>query len=280
VQILFAVLALGGIGAFFGLLLGLAARFFAVDTDPRIEAVREALPGANCGACAYAGCNKYAEAVVAGDAPVNGCIPGGDMTASAIAAIMGQEAGTVEPKVAYVFCRGDHRHARDLFIYHGILDCDYAQQYHGGFKACPDGCLGLGNCVRACPFEALSMGPEGLPQVDEDRCSGCGLCVEACPREIIRLLPKGDHGHLVWCNSQQRGKTVSRACEVGCTGCRACVRACPQEAISMDGYLAVIDLEKCDDCGLCVEKCRFGSIHPRREAAAGSAARPEEAASA
>ena len=278
-QILFAVIALGGVGAFFGILLGLAARFFAVPTDPRMEAVREALPGANCGVCAYAGCNQYAEAIVKGAAPLDGCIPGGAMTAEALAVIMGEEVDAVEPMVAEVFCRGDRSRARDLFIYHGIEDCDYAQQYHGGFKACPDGCLGLGSCVRVCPFEALFMGPQGLPEVDQQACTGCGLCVEACPRDIIRLIPKGDQGHLVWCNSQQRGRTVSRACEVGCTGCRACVRACPQEAITMDGYLAVIDLQKCDDCGTCVEKCRFGSILPRSEPHS-PAAPQSEAASA
>ncbi len=268
-QILYAVLTLGGVGIFFGLLLGLAARFFAVPTDPRIEAVREALPGANCGACVFAGCNQYAEAIVEGRAPLNACIPGGSMAAEAIAAIMGQEVEAVKPMVAAVFCRGDRRLARDLFIYHGVSDCEYAQQYHGGFKACPDGCLGLGNCVRACPFEAIIMGPEGLPLVDGASCTGCGLCIEACPRDIIRLIPQGNRGHLVRCSSRERGKKVSAICEVGCTGCRACVRVCPREAITMEGNLAVIDLEKCDDCGLCLEKCRFNAIEPRRAGAAG-----------
>jgi Na+-translocating ferredoxin:NAD+ oxidoreductase RNF subunit RnfB len=277
VDILFAVATLGGIGAVLGLLLGAAAHFFAVESDPRVEAVREALPGANCGACGYAGCNKFAEAVVDGGAPVNGCIPGGSMAAEAIAAIMGQEAVSVKPMVAEVFCRGDRRRARDLFAYDGVQDCAQAQQYHGGFKACSYGCLGLGNCVRACPFEAISMGPEGLPRVDGEKCTGCGLCQEACPRGIIRLVPKGDHGHLVWCSSQERGKKVSEACEVGCTGCKACIRACPREAITMEGNLAVIDLEKCDDCGLCVEKCRFNAIHPRREGRREETALPEAA---
>lgn len=276
-EILYAVATLGGVGVLLGILLGAAAHFFAVDTDPRVEAVREALPGANCGACAYAGCNKYAEAVVEGKAPVNGCIPGGSAAAEAIAAIMGQEAASVVPVVAAVFCRGDSRRAGELFLYDGIADCAYAQQYHGGFKACPYGCLGLGNCVRACPFEAITMGPGGLPHVDEAKCTGCGLCRDACPRGIIRLIPKGDQGHLVWCSSQDRGKTVTRACEVGCTGCKACIRACPREAISMEGNLAIIDLDKCDDCGLCVEKCRFGSIRPRCESALEEAAGPEAA---
>lgn len=264
-QILYAVATLGGVGAFFGLLLGLAARLFAVPSDQRVEAVREALPGANCGACGYAGCNKFAEEVVEGEAPVNGCIPGGSMTAGEIATIMGQEVAAVKPMVAAVFCCGDRRRSSELFIYHGISDCAYAQKYHGGFKTCSDGCLGLGNCVRACPFEAISMGPDGLPRVDEAKCGGCGLCRDACPRGIIRLIPKDEQGHLVMCSSHERGKKVSSACEVGCTGCKACLRVCPREAITMEDNLAVIDLEKCDDCGLCVEKCRFNAIHPRRE---------------
>ena len=276
-EILYAVATLGGVGAILGILLGVAAHFFAVASDPRVEAVREALPGANCGACGYAGCNKFAEAVVEGAAPVNGCIPGGSMAAEAIAAIMGQEAASVKPLVAAVFCRGDRRRSRDLFLYDGVSDCAYAQQYHGGFKACPDGCLGLGSCVRACPFEAISMGVGGLPQVDEAICGGCGLCRDACPRGIIRLIPRGEQGHLVWCSSRERGKTVSRACEVGCTGCKACLKACPREAITVEDNLAVIDLDKCDDCGLCVEKCRFNAIHPRREPAVDEAAGPEAA---
>lgn len=276
-EILYAVATLGGVGAILGIFLGAAAHFFAVASDPRVEAIREALPGANCGACGYAGCNKFAEAVVEGDAPVNGCIPGGSMTAEAIAAIMGQEAVAVNPMVAAVFCRGDRHRSRDFFLYDGISDCAYAQQYHGGSKACPYGCLGLGNCVRACPFEAISMGPDGLPLVDEERCIGCGLCRDACPRAIIRLIPKGDRGHLVWCSSQDRGKRVSEVCDVGCTGCKACIKACPREAITMEGNLAVIDLEKCDDCGLCAEKCRFNAIHPRRERSKEEAASPEAA---
>jgi ferredoxin len=123
--------------------------------------------------------------------------------------------------------------------------------------------------VRACPFEAIIMGPEGLPLVDGASCTGCGLCIEACPRDIIRLIPQGNRGHLVRCSSRERGKKVSAICEVGCTGCRACVRVCPREAITMEGNLAVIDLEKCDDCGLCLEKCRFNAIEPRRAGAAG-----------
>ena len=154
-----------------------------------------------------------------------------------------------------------------------------AGKYGGGFKACADGCLGLGSCVRACPFDALIMGPNGLPVVDEERCTGCGLCAKACPRGVIKMLPQGNEGHLVLCNSHARGKAVKEACEVGCMACKACVKACPKEAITMEDNLAVIDLTKCDDCGECVLKCRPGTIHPRRKKSA-ARAKPEVKAEA
>jgi Na+-translocating ferredoxin:NAD+ oxidoreductase subunit B len=262
-QMLYAAAALGGVGIIFGTLLALAARIFAVQTDPRVEAVREVLPGANCGACGYPGCTNFAEAVVEGGAKSDGCIPGGGETAKAIAALLGQEAIDTIPLVATVFCAGDNRKAKDLFIYDGIQDCAVAMKYAGGFKACTYGCLGLGNCVRACPFEAIKMGPYGLPVVDQGKCMGCGLCSRTCPRQIIQILPSSDAGHLVLCSTQDRGKTVIQNCEVGCMACKACVKACPQDAISMQGNLAVVDLNKCNDCGECVAVCKPGTIHPR-----------------
>lgn len=261
--IIYALAALGILGLLFGLFLGVAARFFAVDTDPRVEAVKEELPGANCGACGYAGCANFAEAVVSGDAKVNGCIPGGDETSKAIAGLLGQEVGSSVQPVATVFCIGDSFKTDDKFIYDGVADCEVAGNFLGGFKTCSYGCLGFGNCVKACLFDAIKMGEHGLPFVDIEKCTGCGLCVNACPRTIIQMLPKGDSGHLVLCNSHERGKTVSRACEVGCIACKACVKVCPEEAIVMEDNLAVIDLEKCTDCGKCVEKCPPVTIYRR-----------------
>lgn len=262
-QLLYAAAALGGVGIVFGALLALAARFFAVKTDPRVDAVREVLPGVNCGACGYPGCTGFAEAVVEGSAPMDGCIPGGTDTIYEIAAVLGQEAVESKPLVAAVFCIGDSRKAKDLFVYDGIQDCAVAMKYANGFKACSYGCLGLGSCVGACPFEAITMASNGLPVVNQEKCMGCGLCSRTCPRQIIKILPKGDAGHLVLCTSQDRGKSVSQACEVGCIACKACVKACPQEAIAMQGNLAVIDLAKCTDCGECVLKCKPVTIYPR-----------------
>ncbi|NMA92016.1 MAG: Fe-S cluster domain-containing protein [Firmicutes bacterium] len=266
---IWSIVTLGGLGVLFGALLALAARFFAVESDPRVEEIAEVLPGANCGACGYAGCQNFAQAVVEGKAAVDSCIPGGSETAEAIGKILGQDVEGREPVVAAVFCIGDREKASSKFIYFGIEDCRIAEEYGGGFKDCPYGCLGLGSCVAACPFDAMRMGPDGLPEVDRDKCTGCGLCKEACPRGIIRMIPREERGHLVLCNSRDRGRAVSRACQVGCIGCRACVRACPEEAITMEENLAVIDLDRCNDCGECVPKCRPGCIIPRKGPATG-----------
>lgn len=262
-QIAYAIIALGLIGLFFGLLLAMAARIFAVKTDPRVDAVKEVLPGINCGACGYAGCVNFAEAVVHEEAPTNGCIPGGKDTAAAVAEVLGREAVEAVAVVATLFCIGDSETAEDRFVYDGVKDCSVADQFNGGFKVCKYGCLGLGNCVRACPFEAITLNDSGLPYIDPHTCNGCGLCVKSCPRHLIELLPKNEEGHLVLCRSHDRGKSVSKACAVGCIACRACVKACPQEAIEMVDNLALIDLDKCNDCGECVKACPPGTIYPR-----------------
>ncbi len=260
---IYAVIALGVIGLLFGLMLAVAARIFAVEVDPKVEAVKDAVPGANCGACGYAGCAKFAEAVVSGEARPGDCIPGGEDTAKAIAAIMGEEITTSAAPVATLFCIGDCFKASDGFIYDGVKDCDVAGNFMGGFKNCTYGCLGFGNCVDVCLFDAIRMGAHGLPVIDVEKCTGCGLCAKACPRTLIQMLPAGQEGHLVLCSSHDRGKKVSKACEVGCIACKACVKVCPQEAIVMEDNLAVIDLEKCDDCGKCAEKCPTNTIHRR-----------------
>ncbi|HHX88140.1 MAG TPA: RnfABCDGE type electron transport complex subunit B, partial [Firmicutes bacterium] len=183
-QMIWAIATLGGLGILFGVLLAIVARFFAVETNPKVDAVAETLPGANCGACGYAGCNNFAQAVVEGRAAVKGCIPGGNDTAKALGEILGYEVESTEPVVASVFCIGDREKAYSSFIYDGIQDCRIAEKYGGGFKDCAYGCLGLGNCVAVCPFEALRMGAGGLPEVDLEKCTGCGLCKDACPRGI------------------------------------------------------------------------------------------------
>ncbi len=261
--IIYAIAALGLIGLLFGLFLAIAAKVFAVETDPKVEAIKDVLPGANCGACGYAGCSNFAEAVAGGEANPSGCIPGGEETTNAIGEVLGQVISAATQPVATVFCVGDAFKTADRFIYDGVKDCSVASGFIGGFKECSYGCLGFGNCVDVCMFDAIKMGEHGLPVVDIDKCTGCSLCADACPRAIIKMLPKGDAGHLVLCNSHDRGKTVSKACEVGCIACKACVKVCAVEAIVMEDNLAVIDLEKCTDCGDCAVKCPPGTIFRR-----------------
>jgi len=255
-----AALALGGLGAIFGILLSVAARVFAVEVDERVEQISEVLPGANCGACGYAGCNNFAEAVCSGNADVGGCIPGGKDTVSEICQILGKEGVESVPKKAVVFCDGDRQTAVERFVYDGSPSCKHADKMGGGFKACAYGCLGLGDCVEACPFGAMEMGDNGLPLIDEEACEGCGVCANYCPRGIIGMIPRDYRNKLVMCNSRDRGKSVVKACPVGCNGCKACTKACPQEAITMEDNLAVIDVDKCDGCGECVAKCKQGAI--------------------
>lgn len=256
-NIVYALVVLGGLGLLIGGLLSYAAKRFAVEEDERVEIIADLLPGANCGACGYPGCINAAEKIVSGEIGVDSCIVGGKVVSDRICEILGLEAvATDVKKVAVVFCLGRKEVAPDEFEYHGVQDCKAAMMYGGGFKTCKYGCLGLGTCVEACPFDALSMGEDGLPIVDWERCTACGICVKTCPRGVIRLVEVDQPGRLVLCNSKDRGRATRRACEVGCIGCKACVRACPQEAIVVEDYLAIIDSTKCDNCGECVEVCK------------------------
>ena len=263
-NIILAPIVLGGLGLLFGGLLSYVAQRFAVEEDERVETICDLLPGANCGACGFAGCINFAEKVVAGEAPVQiCCIPGekGKAVCDQICDILGLESAATETrKVAEVYCLGTKDVAADKFEYYGVPDCKAAMMYSGGFKACKYGCLGLGTCVEACPFDAMQMGENGLPVIDMESCTGCGVCVEACPRGVIRIVDADSSVCAVLCSSKDRGGTVRKVCEVGCTGCKACVKAFPNEAIVVENYLAYIDPAKCDGCGECVEACTRGII--------------------
>jgi len=250
-----AILSLGLMGAVFGLALALAAKKFAIEQDPRQDMITGVLPGANCGGCGYPGCSGLAGAIVAGKAPVDACPVGGSPVAAKVAAIMGVEVGAArERKVARVFCQGSPDKCGSRFAYDGLTDCKAANLVGGGPKACTYGCLDLGSCVSACAFDALYMGPDGLPVVDEEECTACGRCVSACPRRIIELVPMSQRV-TVLCKSLSRGAEVRKTCKIGCIGCGLCVKVCPAQAIAMENNLAVIDPTKCDACGKCVEKC-------------------------
>lgn len=258
-----AVLAIGGIGAAFGAILAFASKTFAVETDPRTDKINEVLPGANCGACGYPGCAGFAEAVVSGKAPINGCPVGRQKVADQISEIMGSQKqvgseSQVKP-VSRVKCKGTHEVAVDKFKYDGVKDCKSAMLIDGGQKACKYGCLGLGTCVRECPFDAITMSDKGLPVTDEELCTSCEKCVKECPKDVLHMVPQGSDVHVL-CNSQDKGGVVMKVCKVGCIGCRKCAKVCPVDCITIENNLAVIDNTICISCEKCVVECPTNAI--------------------
>ncbi len=257
-SILMPVLSIGGMGVLFGLCLGFAAIKFKVEQDPKVPLVREALPGANCGGCGFAGCDALAEAIAKGEAKVNSCPVGGAAVAEKVAKIMGVEAGNSERMTAFVKCSGDCEKANTKFDYYGISDCSIENTLAGGKKSCSYGCLGDGNCVRACSFGALSI-VNGVAVVDKEKCTSCGQCIEACPKNLIELVPYKNSVR-VFCNSNDMPKAVKTNCAVGCMGCKICERACSSDAVHITNFLAKVDYDKCVECGACLEKCPTGAI--------------------
>lgn len=261
-----ALAVLGGLGIVFGIALAIVAARFVVKVDPKVEKVRETLPGANCGACGFAGCMGYAEAVVGNpDVAVNLCAPGKSPVAERIAEITGKKAEKVEPKIARVFCQGGTSLSQRKFIYTGVHDCTAAVLAAGGDKSCEYGCLGYGTCMRACPFDAITMSPDNLPVINPDRCTACGKCVAACPKQVIELGP-ASNAVVISCHSRDKGADTKKKCQVGCIACGICVRTCPVDAIAVENNLARINFDKCIVCGLCVKKCPTGAIKDYIEA--------------
>ncbi len=252
--ILLSIAVLGVLGALFGAILAFASKIFHVEVDPKQEAVRECLAGANCGGCGYPGCDGYAAAVARGEAPTNKCVAGGAEAAAKIAEVMGVSASDVEKMVAFVPCSGTIGHAELRFNYTGPEDCRAAMLFGGkSNKTCTFACIGLGNCVKACPFDAIHI-VDGVAKVDRDKCVGCGTCVDTCPKSIIKLLPASQRV-MPACGNHDKGAKVIKMCDNGCVGCTKCQRECPASAITMEENLPVIDAAKCVSCGHCVEIC-------------------------
>lgn len=251
-----SILTLGGLGLLFGAGLAYAAKKFAVYVDPKVEHIIAALPGANCGACGKPGCAAYAEAIVKGVTPPNMCSPGGAAVTEIIAKILGIKAETTEAKVAVVQCQGGTAEAVEKYYYEGVQDCSAAELIGGGSKACSYGCLGLGSCVKACPFDAMYMSDNGLPVVIEEKCTACNICVTTCPRGIMALIPRSQKVYLA-CLSQDKAKAVKSVCTVGCFACKICVtpKVTPDGCIEMKDNLPVIKDIHSDNLYTAYDKC-------------------------
>ncbi len=260
-EIIIPLLLLLAIGAFCAVLLTLASVLFGVKEDERAHDIREALPGANCGACGFSGCDAYAKALSEGKTDkTNLCVPGGDGTAKEIAAALGVEAEDVVEQVAYVSCNGACLPDEKKYKYDGPKSCRAANINYSGDRFCTFACLGYGDCVNVCPRDAICIDERGVAHVDPRRCIGCGLCVRTCPNHIIHLI-RDTSRVVVKCNNHRKGAVVRKNCENGCIACGKCEKICPHDAIHVIDNLAVIDYDKCTGCGNCRDACPVGCIH-------------------
>lgn len=262
--ILFTILTLVAIGAAAAIILYFVAQKFKVYEDPRIDEVEEALPAANCGGCGFPGCRNFAETLVKSETWDDlFCPVGGNETMAKAASLLGREAIEQAPRVAVVRCNGTPEFRPRTNVYDGAPTCAIAHSLYSGEGGCPHGCLGCGDCVVVCNFDAIHMDPvTGLPVVVDEKCTACGACVDACPRNIIELRKKNkkDRKIYVSCINEEKGAVAKKNCSVACIGCSKCFKVCPYEAITMENNLAFIDSEKCKLCRKCVVECPTSAI--------------------
>jgi len=262
--ILIAVIVLGGTGIVLASVLFVTARKFKVFEDPKIDEVQQALPAANCGGCGYPGCRNFAEACVKSES-LDGlfCPVGGNDVMKSVASILGREAIEAEPLLAVLRCNGTCANRPKTNHYEGVSSCMAASLLYGGDTACTYGCLGMGDCVAVCKFDALSMDKEtGLPVVNEAKCTACGACVRACPKNLFELRKKGPKSRRIFvsCMNKDKGALARKGCAVACIGCGKCEQVCAFDAITIKDNLAYIDYNACRLCRKCVEVCPTNAI--------------------
>ncbi len=253
--ILYTVIVSFTLALILGFLLGFFKKIFAVYVDPLESNIREVLPGANCGACGYPGCDGYAKAVANKKAPVDACSPGGPDVAKALGGFMGVEA-TGKSNIAVLACNGCKDKAVSKGDYVGLKDCRAAKIVSNGTKVCIWGCMGFGNCVTVCKFDAIEIGEGNIPVINKEKCTGCGMCVKACPQKILSTIPEDRKGAFTVCSNRNQNKpAITKSCKVGCFKCGKCERACPKKAIVLTNGIPVVDYNLCDSCGDCVNGC-------------------------
>lgn len=258
-EILTAVIPVVIIGIICAAVLVVASKIMAVKEDERFPAVRECLPGANCGACGYAGCDGYAKALVEDEStPTNLCTPGGATVAKQLSEALGVEFTEVARQVAVIHCYGDCEHTKDQVDYRGMESCSAANLLFGGKGECIYGCLGMGDCRKVCPQDAICI-ENGIAHIRQSLCIGCGLCAKTCPNGLISMMTDKVQA-VVSCSNIDKGALTRKVCSNGCIGCRKCVKVCPGGAIDVVNNVAVIDGDKCTGCGECAANCTTNCI--------------------
>ena len=253
--IIIAVVIVSVIGLIAGLGLAVASKVMAVPVDEKAEEIQAALPGANCGACGFSGCSGYAAALSEGKTTDTGrCMPGGAEVSKAIAKITGLAAGDVIPMTAVVLCQGNKHNADTKLNYVGVKSCKMATQLFGGPKECVYGCIGFGDCVEVCPYDAIHI-CEGVARINPLACHACKMCVNTCPKGIIDLMPLHETKAAVMCKNHDKGAQTRKDCKAGCIGCMKCVKACEYGAVTVENFCAKVDYDKCVGCGKCHEAC-------------------------
>jgi electron transport complex protein RnfB len=264
ITIVYTIATLSVIGTSAAVILFFVAQKFKVHEDPRIDEVDEALPGANCGGCGYAGCRAFAEACVkASSLSELNCPVGGNDTMTEVASLLGLEAIKKDPRVAYIRCNGTCDHRPKTSNFDGATTCSIASSVYSGESDCQYGCLGYGDCYDACDFDAIDLREGmGVPLILDDKCVACGACVDACPKSLIELRKKFPKNRkiVVSCMNEAKGGVARKACKVACIGCSKCEKECKFDAITIDNNLAFIDSDKCKLCRKCVSVCPTSAI--------------------
>lgn len=264
ITVVYTIATLSVIGTSAAVILFFVAQKFKVHEDPRIDEVDEALPGANCGGCGYAGCRAFAEACVkaSGLSDLN-CPVGGNDTMNEVASLLGMEAVKKDPRVAYIRCNGTCDHRPKTSNFDGATTCSIASSIYSGETDCEYGCLGYGDCYDACDFGAIDLREGmGVPLILDDKCVACGACVDACPKNLIEMRKKFPKNRkiVVSCMNKAKGGVARKACKVACIGCSKCEKECKFDAITIENNLAFIDSDKCKLCRKCVSVCPTSAI--------------------
>ena len=263
-SILYSVLLLASLGIIAAIVLYVVSKKFYVYEDPLIAKVDEILPAANCGGCGSPGCKAFAEKLVkTEDISELFCPVGGNAVMKQVAEILGKEVAEKDPTLAVVLCQGGCDVRPKTTEYQGPRSCTISAMIYSGETDCQYGCLGDGDCIAVCKFDAMYMDENtGLPVVITDKCTSCGACAEACPRDIIEMRPKHkrDLKIFVGCLNEDKAGIAKKACDVACIGCSKCQDICPKDAITMENNLAYIDAIACTLCRKCVDICPTNSI--------------------